>query len=584
MSRGESIVSDISCWAAMALFAAGLVTLAVHLKRVQIDGAADYTYEKARQSERRVQTAGARGRILDRRGRVLADNRRCMSIACNTALSRASSWEATSQAISSAVARVSAVVGAPSPVSMNAIRRHVRQSLAMPLVVWRDVTDAQLARFCEQVPLSEGFMALDTVERTYPHGSTAAHLIGYVGRDRSTDESGDRKFNFRDLELRGRSGLERYYDSYLRGVPGERKLLVDARGFLERAWTVAESRQGPDLQLTVDLDIQRAVEAQLAGMRGACAVVDPRNGAVLAMASAPSYDLNAFVPVLTQETYARYLNDPGKPLLNRACGGLYAPGSTFKPVTALAGLATGYSDGEEYFCSGAFTCGTMRLRCANRWGHGPIAMRGAIKASCNSFFCNLGCSAGTNALCRAARSLGLGEPTGIDFTDDRCGVVPDAEWKRATYGEPWFPGDLAQMSIGQGMLLASPLQMALLAGAIGTGYRVTPHLKKRTSVPERRVLPFPRSHLSIVREGMRRVVDGGTGRRAGEGVSVPVCGKTGTAEVGPRDRRRKNTWFIAYAPARLPTVALALVVEDGESGGATAAPRVANILREIFND
>jgi penicillin-binding protein 2 len=568
----------------MALFAVGLAVLAVHLKRVQIDGAADYNYEKGRQSERRVQTAGARGRILDRRGRVLADNRRCLSIACETALFRQRTWEGTAQAISAAVARVSATVGAPAPLTMATIRRHVNQSLAMPLVVWRDVTDAQLARFCEQVPPGTGFIALDTVERIYPNGPLAAHLVGYVGRERGTDASGDRKFHFRDLELRGRSGLERYYDTYLRGVPGERKLLVDARGFLERAWTVAEASQGPDLQLTLDSDIQRAAEAQLKGVRGACVVLDPRNGAVLAFASAPAYDPNDFVPVLPQETYRRYLDDPRKPLLNRGSGGLYAPGSTFKPVTALAGLRRGYPDGEEYFCSGVFTCGPMRLRCANRWGHGPIAMRGAIKASCNTFFCHLGAQAGTNALCAAARALGLGAPTGLDFTDDRAGVVPDAAWKQATYGEAWFPGDLVQMSIGQGMLLVSPLQMALLAGAIGTGYCVTPHLRRRTGPPERRVLPFPRAHLAIVREGMRRVVDGGTGRRGGAGVAVPVCGKTGTAEVGPRDRRRKNTWFIAYAPARLPTVAVALVVEDGESGGATAAPRVAEILKEIFND
>lgn len=583
MQRDESIVSDLSCWAVTAVFVIGLVTLAVNLKKVQIDDAADYNDEKARQSERRVQTAGVRGRILDRRGRVLADNRRCLSIVCDAAAFRARTWEGTVAAISQAVARVAVTVGEPSPLTEKTIRRHVQQSLALPLVAWHDVDDAQLARFSERIPPDSGFFTLDTVERTYPNGPLAAHLLGYVGRDRATDTSGDRKFNFREFELRGRSGLERYYDSYLRGVPGERRLLVDARGFPERAWTVAESRPGPDLALTIDLDIQRAAEAQLAGRRGACVVLDPRTGAILAFVSAPGFDPNDFVPVLTQETYERHLDDPDKPLLNRASGGGYAPGSTFKPVTALAGLTMGYPDTQEYFCSGVFQYGRMRLRCANRWGHGPLAVRGALKASCNTFFCNLGCEVGTNALCSAARALGLGEATGLDFTDDRAGVVPDAAWKMRVYGEQWFPGDLVQMSIGQGMLLVSPLQMALLAGAIGTGYRVTPYFKADTA-PRRRVLPFPRRHLETVREGMRRVVDGGTGRRGGEGVAVKVCGKTGTAEIGPRDRRRKNTWFIAWAPARMPTVAAALLVEDGDSGGATAAPRMAEILKEIFNE
>jgi penicillin-binding protein 2 len=583
MRREESIVSDFSCWATMAVFVLGLVTLAVRLKEVQIDGAADYNYEKARQSERLVQTAGARGRILDRKGNVLADNRRCLSIVCNAAFFRKNTWEATAAAISSAVMRVSAAVGVPSRLTMKTIRRHVHRSLAMPLVSWYDVSEEQLARFAERVPVDAGFYVKDTLERTYPNGSLASHLLGYVGRDRGSGEAGDRKFNFRDLELRGRSGLELYYDSYLRGVPGESKLLVDARGFPERMWTVAEARPGPDLRLTIDIALQRAVEAQLSNVRGACVVLDPRDGSILAFASAPGYNPNDFVPVLTQETYERHLHDPSKPLLNRASGGLYAPGSTFKPVTALAGLRMGYPDGQEYFCSGVFAYGRQRLRCANRWGHGPIAMRSALKASCNTFFCHLGCEAGTNALCAAARAFGLGAPTGIDFTDDRAGVVPDAGWKGATYGQPWFLGDLVQMSIGQGMLLVSPLQMALLAGAIGTGYRVTPRFRAG-GVPARSVLPFPRRHLAIVREGVRRVVDGGTGRRGGAGVAVTVCGKTGTAEVGPREKRRKNTWFIAYAPARMPTVAAAIVVEDGESGGATAAPRMAEILKEIFND
>ena len=235
-----------------------------------------------------------------------------------------------------------------------------------------------------------------------------------------------------------------------------------------------------------------------------------------------------------------------------------------------------------------FTLGEMRLHCARRWGHGELDLRHALMLSCNPFFCNLGLEAGTNALCAAARACGLGQRTGVDLGVDSAGVVPDEGWKMRTYHEKWYMGDLAQMSIGQGMLLASPLQMALVAGAIGTGYRVTPHLK--AGLPSaRRPLPFAPKDLEIVREGMRMVVAGdgetrGGGWRAGEGLSVSIAGKTGTAEVGKGPTRRKNTWFIAYAPSDNPRVALALVVENGESGGTTAAPRVNEILKGIFGE
>jgi penicillin-binding protein 2 len=210
-------------------------------------------------------------------------------------------------------------------------------------------------------------------------------------------------------------------------------------------------------------------------------------------------------------------------------------------------------------------------------------MRGALMKSCNPYFCNLAYDIGTNQLISAARDLGLGAKTGIDFGIDMAGTVPDAQWKSRMYRERWYSGDLLQMSIGQGMLLASPLQMARLAGAIGTGYLVVPRLKADQPCERVRV-NFTDAQLAVVREGMRMVVDGGTGRRGGLGVSVPVSGKTGTAEVGRGESRRKNAWFIAYAPSENPMVAVAMVVENGDSGGGTAAPKVCEILKEVFND
>ena len=583
-----SFVSRVACLVLAAVVVVGLLHLAFRVYEVQVVGAADYGYASARQSIRRVQVGGERGRILDRNGRELAGNRTSLSIVCHPAKFQKRTWEATVDGILQACSNVAETIGLPLPIDRRTVRRHVNQSLAMPLFVWRDVGADELARFAEQDCESLGFSIDETEERTYPQGALAAHLLGYVGRDRGEAVAGDEKFNFFAPELRGRAGVEHYYDSFLRGVSGERKLLVDARGFAIRDWTVVEPSRGPDLRLTLDSALQRAVERQLAGLKGACAAIDPRNGDVLALASAPGFDPNDFVPVLEKELYERYASDPNKPLLNRACGGAYAPGSTFKPVVALAALNLGVPADIRYDCTGVFELGPMKLRCASRWGHGSLDLRHALMKSCNPFFCSLGFDIGTNAVCRAAKAFGLGSKTGLDFGVDMAGTVPDAEWKNRMYGEKWYQGDLAQMSIGQGMLLVSPLQMALLAGAIGTGYRVTPHLKAGIA-SERTPLPFAPEHLQVVREGMRMVVAGdgesrGTGWRGGDGVAVPVSGKTGTAEIGRGAARRKNTWFIAYAPSDAPRLAVALVVENGESGGGTAAPMVGEILKAAFGE
>jgi penicillin-binding protein 2 len=583
MNRDESIVSDLACWAVAAVFVFGLAVLALRLKEVQVEDAADYSYANARQSVRRVQTDGVRGRIIDRNGVVLADNRKSVSIVCKSAFFQKRTWEATVANIETALSNVAAAVGSPSPLTRRDIRRHIDQTLAMPLVAWRDVGEKELARFCEHDRELPGFSVLETEERVYPQGRLASHLIGYVGRDRGESEAGDEKFNFYLPEMRGRSGLEIYYDSFLRGVPGERKVLVDARGFAIREWTVVESKRGPDLRISLDARIQRVAEEQLLGCKGACVVLDPRNGDVIAMASSPGYDPNEFVPRLSSKLYSSYAENPAKPLLNRASGGAYAPGSTFKPITALAGLKSGFPELVRHECTGVFVFGGMHLRCARRWGHGPLDMRHAIRESCNPYFCSLAADIGTNAVISAARAFGLGEKTGIDLGVDMAGTVPDGEWKMRMYGERWYPGDLPQMAIGQGMLLASPLQMARVAGAIGTGYLVAPRLK--LDIPVRREpLPFSKKQLDVVREGMRMVVDGGTGRRGGERVAAAVSGKTGTAEIGRGETRRKNVWFIAFAPSEAPSAAVAMIIENGESGGGTAAPRVRNVLAAMFGE
>jgi penicillin-binding protein 2 len=588
MNRDENPFSAgaVACLAAAAVFLLGILILAVRLKALQVDSPADYNYANVRQSERRVQTEGLRGRILDRNGVVLADNRTSLSIVCDVSRFRKRGWTRTVGGIEHAIEKVAKVTGLPTTVTRKKIERHVHQELARPLVCWKDVDRVALAKFFENSRDLPGFSCKEESVRHYPFGSMASHLIGYVSRARGDVVAGDEKFNFFEPEMDGRSGVERYYNSFLRGVPGERRIRVDALGYAISEWTTVESAPGPDLTLTLCSRIQRAAEEVMADCKGAFVVLDPRTGDVLASVSAPGYDLNAFIPYISKEDYGALRDDPASPFLDRAMTGLYAPGSTYKPIVALAALAAGMSAEEPYTCLGVYEAGGMSLRCTSRWGHGPLEMEEAIMRSCNPYFCNLGVKIGTNEIFRVSRQFGLGSKTGIDFVNDSAGVVPNADWKMSRYSERWYLGDLVQMSIGQGMLLVTPLQMARVAGALGTGRLVTPRLKSDIPV-ESAKLPFSKEHFDIVRNGMFKVVNGngiarGTGFRAGKDVPVSVSGKTGTAEIGRGATRRKNAWFIAYAPSENPEVALAVIVEDAEGGGIDAAPRAAAVLREVF--
>ena len=588
MKSDDFLVRVVSCGLVTVGFVAGLTILAVRLHAVQVEDVADHRLEMASQSQRRVQTAGLRGRIFDRNGEPLAVNRLTLNIELNPEAFRpAKKKETTAGNIAAALAALEQVIGRPPKTTPAAIDRHLRISLAQPLKVWEDLTETELARFAEHARLHPGFDCVSEYERTYPRGRLAAHLLGRVGREEIRAVTGDQKVNYSDKDLVGREGLELQYDDYLRGMPGEDRVLVDARGFAVGRETLKRPGAGCDLTLTLDVELQQAAESVLDGCVGACVAMDPRDGSVLALASAPTFDPNACVPVFTRETYNRLATDPNKPLLNRATAGLYAPGSTFKPVTALAGLRNGWSPDTIHLCDGTYNFGDMRIRCARTWGHGELDLPHALRESCNPYFCNLGMKTGAAAVQRAAYDLGLGARTGIDFPTDPAGVVPDADWKMSHYRETWYPGDLAQMSIGQDMLLVSPLQMARLVAAVGSGRLATPRLN--VSVPaEMKPLPFALPALKAVREGMRLVVDGGTGRKAGDGVEAKVIGKTGTAEVGRGEKRRKNTWFIAYVTPRETSrrqipLALALVIENGESGGGTAAPKVASVLRAFYN-
>ena len=597
-----------------AVFLFGEFVLASALFRLQVLNVASFREDQAIQTTHRVRIPGMRGRILDRAGRVLAECRPSHGIRCNLEeFQRRGAASNTAAAVDQAVERLSRTLGLPRQVSSDQIARHLRTASAVSLSVWQDLGDDAFARFCERSHEFPGFEDYTGIERTYPHGTLAAHVLGYTGRGELEGFEDDPVY-FSEKDLRGREGVELFHNGYLTGAAGERTVWVDARGFQltrERKGLIEDDREadiapttGLDLTLTLDLDIQRSLERELQDVTGAGVVLAPRTGAVLAMASAPTFDPNTCIPRLSAEVYASLTNAPMKRGQNRALSEAYAPGSTFKPITALAALRYGWLPDDEYDCRGVYRLGNLRLHCWDRFGHGPLAVRQALEQSCNTFFCNLGSAIGTNAVLEAARAFGLGAATGIDIGGETPGVLPDDAWKRRQYDEPWYPGDTCQMCIGQGMLLVTPLQMAVVAATLANGGQVVrPYLRGRSADGEDarpvRRLPFPREDIALVRLGMKDVVDKGTGRRilvrqappAPGGyrrrsfrLNVDCAGKTGTAELGRGATKRKNTWVIAFAPFDNPTVAIAIIVERGESGGSTVAPRVHSVLASLFGE
>ena len=595
-SSRQKLTDNWRLFALAVVFFTGIVFLACRLYNVQVVRAANFSADFVRQSIRRVQMPGLRGRVFDRNGEILADNRASNCIVYYVEeLRKRGKWIRTIDAVNESIDRMAEVLALPRMVTREAVSNHVMQSLPMPLIAWRDVSQETLARWAVNAEAFPGTDIYEQPERRYPHGSLANHVLGYVRRDRPQPRPGE-KYHFYLPEMVGRAGIEAQFNGELTGTAGLQLIRVDARGYKDKKWNDEPSISGKDVYLSIDARIQEALEQALAKENrvGAGVVIDPRNGDVLAMASAPAYDPNRFVPFLSTGLWRSLNEDPGIPLLNRAIQGRYAPGSTFKTITSIAALMAGFPEDTVYDCVGVFTLGTMRLRCWDGYGHGPISLRKAIEQSCNAYFCNMGYTIGYEAIRKAAEAAGLGRKTGISLPGESAGVLPSPEWKEKTLHQRWMPGDTCHASIGQGLLLATPLQMAVAAGIFANGgKRMTPRLRLEAPVkwdpdsldgkrPEGEATGWPREMVETVRAGMRDVVMAGSGRRV-QVEGLEIAAKTGTAEFDVRGERHKNTWVIAFAPYdREASLALAIVVENGESGGLTAAPIAHDVFATAF--
>jgi penicillin-binding protein 2 len=576
----------------LALF----VGLGARLWQIQIYRGPSYEQDELRQSVRRVRLPGTRGRLYDRAGRLVADNRPSYTLNLYLEeLRQPGPWDRTIDRVEALLRELEAVLGARSHLTRADIRSHIRRRLPLPLPAWRDVDERTMARFAELAGRVPGVDVQAESVRVYPFGALAAHAIGYVGRA-EIEADGEEPFHYYLPDVAGRSGLEKTLDVYLRGEAGGRLLRVDATGYRRYDYKQREPRPGQDVMLTLDMRVQELAEAALGDEPGAVAVLDPRNGDVLALASRPAFDPNEFVPTIPAARWRELSDSPAAPLLNRAVAGGYAPGSTFKLVTALAGLESGRCDADDvHVCAGAFQLGRATFRCWYHPGHGPLALRRAIEQSCNVYFFQVALAAGMPRLHEMALRMGLGARTGIELDHELAGLVPDDEWKRRTQRDAWRDGDTCNVAIGQGALVVTPLQMANVAALIANGGRFyRPRLVRgirefgaesfAMQPPELvRDMQWNPAHLDAVRQGMRDVVHGerGTARRVAI-AGHTIAGKTGTAEFGRKEDRKRHAWMIAYAPYEAPRYAVAILVDEGLSGGETSAPRMRNLLMGLL--
>lgn len=578
-------------------FVAFLSVLIGFLWRVQVRHGAEHVQTIKRQSIRRIRLSPVRGRIFDRNGVVVVDNAPAYDLVLHVSeMRRPGHRSYTENYISDQIERLSDLLQRPSPVTRRKLAIHLTHRPALPLPIFTQLTPSELAKASELVPPVPGLEVVPGICRHYPFPGICTHVLGLTGRTKPPDRLEQIRSSFPVRELRGRTGLERRYDTDLSGSGGTKLVRVNMLGFAyEVLGRPLPPRDGKDLILSIDINCQQAAAQVMHGHHGALVLLDVHTGAVLALASSPTYDL----ATLSASRYAELGEDEGnRPLVNRALSAGYTPGSIIKPLVALAALQTETIFPEDTItCRGFYQIGNKRIRCWHRAGHGPIRLIDAIAFSCNPYFIHIGMEVGIDSLSPLFKAAGIGSSPRIDLPGAGKGLLPSRGFAPAKWKRNWIAIDTAYTSIGQGAISVSPLQVAVYTAAIANGGNVLrPYLVQsirtsagvicqNTAPVVRHRLPVLQEHLRLVREGMFQAVnaDNGTAKAARTRV-ISLAGKSGTAEVGSGAKRHKHTWFLGFAPAEEPKFALALLIERGASGGRTAAPAASRFLTKWLGD
>jgi len=544
-----------------------------------------------------------RGLIQDREGRLIAGNEQNYRVVITR--EDAGDVAAVLQRLASLIPLTAAEI---DKISMD-VKRH---SPFVPVIVADRLAWDDLAKIALNSPVLPGVSPEVGLSRIYPNDTDFAHVVGYVGpvseRDLETQTDPDPLLQLPEFQI-GKIGVERWADATLRGRAGERRIEVNAVGRVMRELEHRNGVAGADIRLTIDAAIQNFAQVRLGDESAAAVALDVASGDVLAIASAPSFDPNLFVRGISQKDYARLTEDDHRPLANKAVQGAYPPGSTFKMVTALAALGAGVIDAKTTVrCPGYYELGGRKYYCWKRSGHGTVSLERALAESCDVYFYEVGQKAGIDQIATIGRALGLGQRHDLPMSAITDGLMPDKAWKQKRYGQEWRIGDTVNAAIGQGYVLTSPLQLAVMTARIATGRAVAPRLihmidGKLVEPPPPAALGFAAGNLAAVQRGMFAVMNGARGTARGarsEDPALQMAGKTGTAQVrnisaaerasgvisndqlpwGARD----HALFVCYAPFDAPRVAVSVVVEHGGGGSAVAAPIARDILLRCLSD
>lgn len=541
-----------------------------------------------------------RGQITDRHGEPLAQTRVSWDLALRFPTPLTAS---DAQALAFArdrIQRASKLLGRDISLKNEEILKHYHDRGVLPLDLATELTRDQVDAVRQSEPRDLTLEA--TYRRVYPQGALAGHILGYAGKSGRPADGPVQNSELLWPDIEGREGLEQTFNSQLTGQIGQMNLSFDAKGAKASENVVAPPQPGYNVITTLDLRIQRLAEDALrkGAKRGALVVLDPRNGDILALASWPTFDPNLFSPAISQADYARLRDDPELPLLPRAYRSSYPPGSVFKVFVGLAAFQSNtINGGNEFACPPALNIGRLTFRNWKRTHGGDLNFVEALTQSCNTWFYQVGIKTGSKPIIEWARRSGFGEKTGIPLNSETPGRIPDDEYMRRVYKRPLLEGDVANLSIGQGDVLISPLQMAQGMGAIGNGgtlyqsrlvsqvQSIDSQIVNAYGVRAKEFLDIPPKTLAELKEGLVGVVHAGLGTASRARVpGIKVAGKTGTAQWGPKNKERTVAWFAGFAPAEEPRYAFAAMYEGGVGddvhGGTQAAPLIGEVLRELF--
>ena len=531
------------------------VLLATCLYYLQIIKGSAYKESSRRNSIRLLSIMAPRGIIYDRNGSILADNALAFGVFIVPQEARD---------LDSEIEKLSSILG----VSESSLRRNYKRNYRAPFApceVIKNISKREAILIEESKLDMPGVLVKEFPLRRYVYKDAIAHILGYTGEIDERELETLRSYGYSVKDLIGKDGVEKTMDALLRGKSGGMQVQVDNRGRQVKTLNLKRPKKGSDIHLTIDARLQNFVWKAMQGKKGAAVFMDVNTGEVLSLVSNPSYDPN--------ESVSKILSGRDAPLLNRAIMGQYPPGSLFKIAVALAGLESKKSrPSTSFICYGKFKVGAGRFHCWDRDGHGSMDLQRGIIESCNVYFYNLGLLLGADKIFEYAKEFGFGKKTGIDLLGEEAGFVPSRSWKRSEKGEGWYAGDTANFSIGQGYLLATPLQVArFIAFVANGGVALKPHvLKKRDGDYRNTDLKIEKKNLDVIRRAMNGVVEdeAGTGVRAYSSI-LSISAKTGTSQPG--GGLKTHAWFTGFAPSEAPQISFVVFLEHGGSGGATAA-------------